>query len=586
MRRSLDPRGIRAAIVLSLFGSVANGVWIFIDNSAPSWDQSHYLDVAWQYQQALNYHGFVSFLQTIHHADPSHGPLFTIFILPFFYLFGDSARSGLLLNFALAPILYLSAGEIAMHFTVRWQARLLTIVLVATMPLLVGLYHNDLQDFLLVTITTGSLLLLLKSDRFRRRGICLALGVTMGFGTLTKVTFPLFVLGPLLVVLAWTWVPWFRERLSGYNARGKEFRRTLLNIVYALCVFLVVTVPWYGPNASATVEYIRSTTSGPLSIGAGPSNPYTFHAVFAFTSGVLNEHVSWIVGLVGIVAILVNISAISAWFRTPVQTWKLLGAAFLLSWVMVPFASVALAHNQDVRLMAPVFPGIAIIVSGSVTAVRWTGLRLTLISFATLALVYQTVNRVSPLGFNFMPQKATVTIDSQPMDMPLASSAPMGYERLPEGDFAGPVIDYIEAVAKHQTHGELVAPQVICMLESEPVVNSNTFGFVSNVRNDPFTFVNVVMGPQGEEGLASTLKGCDFALYVRQPGATPATASSRLTLVNAEFAAGFMTPRLFANFRRPSRSFPMTEEASQMGDQPSYLSPPATDLRVQVLVRH
>ena len=54
-----------------------------------------------------------------------------------------------------------------MHLFRNWRARLLTILLVATMPLMVGLLHQDLQDFPLTTLATLSLLLLLKSDLFR-----------------------------------------------------------------------------------------------------------------------------------------------------------------------------------------------------------------------------------------------------------------------------------------------------------------------------------------------------------------------------------------------------------------------------------
>lgn len=102
--------------------------------------------------------------ERIHVADPSRGPLFTVLLLPFVYVFGPAARSGLLLNLLIAPVLYFAAGGIAWALFRNWIARLLTIALVATMPLLVGLFHNVLQDFLLVTLTTVSLLLLLKSE--------------------------------------------------------------------------------------------------------------------------------------------------------------------------------------------------------------------------------------------------------------------------------------------------------------------------------------------------------------------------------------------------------------------------------------
>src|SRR3954467_13548648 len=110
----LDPRGIRAADLFALTAVLATGVWILLDNSAPSWDQSHYLDVTWTYRLTLGNEGIWPLVKTIHSLDPSRGPLFPVLMLPFNYVFGPGPRSGLILNFCLAPIFYLAVGEIAM----------------------------------------------------------------------------------------------------------------------------------------------------------------------------------------------------------------------------------------------------------------------------------------------------------------------------------------------------------------------------------------------------------------------------------------------------------------------------------------
>lgn len=36
--RRLDPASREAAIALAIVAAIANGVWIFLDNSIPSWD--------------------------------------------------------------------------------------------------------------------------------------------------------------------------------------------------------------------------------------------------------------------------------------------------------------------------------------------------------------------------------------------------------------------------------------------------------------------------------------------------------------------------------------------------------------------
>ena len=277
----LDPADLRSAIALALLAAAANAIWVFLDHSTPSWDQSSYLTVAITFRDALQNGGPKDLFNAIRDTDPARGPLFTTSILPFMLVFGDGARTGLLPNLVLAPVLYLAAGQIAWIVFRNGAARLLAIVFVATMPLLVGLQHEVLQDFVLLTLTTVSILLLLMGEGFTRRWYCVGLGVAMGLGTLTKVTFPIFVLGPLLVVLIEVAYAHFSARRAG--ERGPDLGATAVNLGLAALAYVVVIAPWYLTNLQPTLDYINSTTSGPLSEGAGPEHPFTFHAIASFT---------------------------------------------------------------------------------------------------------------------------------------------------------------------------------------------------------------------------------------------------------------------------------------------------------------
>jgi 4-amino-4-deoxy-L-arabinose transferase-like glycosyltransferase len=574
----LDPKGLRFAIGVAILAACANGVWILLDNSTPSWDQSHYLTVTLTYRGALESGGPVELLRAIHSTDPSHGPLFTVLMLPLVGIFGSGPRSALLLNFLLAPVLYVSAGQIAWIVFRDWIARLLTIGLVATVPILVGLNHEILQDFLLVTLTTVSLMLLLQTDGFRRGPAAVALGLAMGLGTLTKVTFPLFVAGPLLVVGI--------QILASQVSAGKDTRepnrvsvKTLArNIGLAALAYLILVAPWYGPNLSATLEYVRSTTSGPLSLGAGPTNPYTFDAIASFSLGVINANVSWIILLAGIVAIALCLPQLRRLITRPIEWGPILGIAFLLAWVLVPYLSVALAHNQDVRLMAPAVPGLAVLVAGAISAVTYPRVRLALIATLGVLLSYQTLNHTADVTPSVLPGQLDARLGPYEAVIPL-SSKPIGYERLPSPDYGTPVIAYIEDVL-----GQSEAPPTVCLLESEPVVNSNTFRYLAEARGDEFIFTDIFVQP-GELGdLRERLRECNFALYVRQPPPNPVTAGSRLALVNAEYAARYMNPGLLSLFKGPRQTFAVGEPVVIAG-QNSYLTTSGSGAWVHVLAQ-
>jgi 4-amino-4-deoxy-L-arabinose transferase-like glycosyltransferase len=576
-RLPFDVKSLSTAVVLALVAAAANAIWIFLDHASPSWDQAHYLTVTLDYRFGFASEGIGGLLHALGNADTSHGPLFTVAMLPFFYAFGSTPRSGLILNFALAPVLYVAVGQIAWIVFRNWIARLLAILLVASMPLMVGLYHDVLQDFLLVTLTAVSILLLLLTRQFDNRRASLMLGLAMGLGTLTKVTFPIFLAGPLLVVFAQTILP----MLKAGSRRATHPGRILGNVFGAVAVCLAVALPWYLPNLTATLEYIRSTTSGPLSEGAGPTDPLTFHAIVSFTMGVFNENVSWIIGLTGLIAIGLCLSRLPAWRSMP--TRLLVNLGFLLAWALIPYLLIATAHNQDVRLMAPAMPAIAVIVGGAMSAVRRSWIRITLIATTVAALSYQSINHVTNITPRFFPGDVHVRIASYVATIPL-DDRPIGYERLPEPDYATPVVRYIEELVDREAGPP--APRSVCVLESEQVVNTNTFSYLAKARNDQLEFADLLVGEEGIPGLRTALLGCDFALYVRQPPSSKERSESRIVIVNEDFAAGYMTPSLLALFPGPSQRFRVAAPSGEERKGAQYLSTADRGSYVQVLSLH
>lgn len=574
-RSWLDPRGLGFAVALAIFAACANGVWILLDEATPSWDQSFYLSVALTYGDAFGAGGVPDVLHAIRTTDPSHAPLFTLLLWPLLSLFGPGPRSALLLNFLLSPLLYIAAGQVAWLLFRSWVARLLAIVLVATMPLMVGLGHEILADYLLVTVVTVSLWLLLLSDGFRRWDMAVATGVAMGLGTLTKVTFPAFVAGPLIVVLAGIAI----SRRRGGEETPVPLGLLARNVGSALLAYAATIAPWYVTNFDATVDYVRSTTSGPLSEGAGPEHPLTFDAIASFTLGVANQHITWIVLLAGLAAAVLCASRIKALFARPLDPRPLLALAFLLAWFLVPYLSVATAHNQDVRLMAPAMPGLAVLVAAAMAAVPWRGARLALIGVTGALLVFQTTAHTTEIDPPVVPDRLDARIDSYEAVVTLDSD-PIGYERLPGPNYGTPVIEYMAAVAPAGREG---APPTACLLESEPIVNGNTLRYLAMAEDEEFAFVDFIVGPGERGALPERLAECDLALYARRPE-DPNLEGSRLQIVNDEYAARYMTPQLISLFEGPSRTFWVGEPIASSGEN-SYLTTSGSGAKVRVLTQ-
>ena len=303
------------------------------------------------------------------------------------------------------------------------------------MPLLVGLHHEILQDFLLVTLTTVSVLLLLLGEGFQQRRSCVGLGVAMGLGTLTKVTFPIFMVGPLVVVLAEVAYaqlsarraaspgPDLRAAMGQPRARGAASTRRSSR-------------PGTSPTSNRPSTTSTRPPRGRLSEGAGPRTPADLprdrlvHAPGASTTTSRGFSAS-----PSSPPLAFNLPALRRLIRPVVRAEPLLRLAFVAAWATIPYLIVATAHNQDVRLMAPAIPAMAVIVAGAVAAVPARGARVAIIGLATVALVYQTASHVVRIDPPLLPDEPSLRIGDYSADLQL-DDQPIGYERLPESTSA------------------------------------------------------------------------------------------------------------------------------------------------------
>ena len=584
----MEPQGsvrkLRApivAVLVAVGAALANGVWVFLDRTTPYYDQAHYLYLTVIYNDTVAGPGLGHLFQTATEFDPFRGPLYQLALMPWLALFGDVPRSALLYNALLSVIFYVAAGEVAHQIFGNGRARLYAIALVALTPLLLGLQHEVLVDFQLVTLATLTVLFLLRSDGFSRRTPSVLAGITIGLGILTKVTFPAFVIGPAMVVMGLLVVRWIRpareEAATGETRVG--VRTACVNAALLVGIGLAIALPWYLPNRAATVDYVQSTTGGALAEGAGPKHPLTLHNMTVFVVGVADSHVGMVLTLASLLVLLLLAGRLwSGWagWRENGVVWK---SALMLTWAGIPFLALLAGHNQDGRLMAPAVAAFSILVAGGLSLVEPVSLQGALVTVVVLTMGFQALNRTVPIAPSWLPDQATVTVRGHVLSLPIGSTTGLGYERLPQRDRIGPIFDYVEARARVDGR---TRPTALCLLASHPVVNGNTLTYLIASREDPFTVRDITIGPDGVAGLAAVLATCDIAFYIKPP---PGLRSrpDRLSIVNVPYAASYMTPELFAIFDGASRSFPIgaapvsTDERAQV--------PPLDTTRVRVLTQ-
>jgi hypothetical protein len=527
------------------------GFWIQIDRVPPSWDQSHYLDVALDFVRGFEQRGFRGLGHAILTIDPARGPLLPLAMVPFFLLFGGSAQSGLLLNLLIWPILLLSAGEIASRLVDR-RAGLLAMVIAATTPLIVGLSQQVLVEFLLTSLTTLAVLLLLAVRDFEDTRASILLGLVGGAGWLTKVTFPGLIIGPLAVTALCTLGATVREARSGLTSRAL---RRMRNAAIALLLGTALPAFWYTQTWAPTLGHFRDAIGN---TGAfGPTQPLRWDAIRSFTLGLINHDLSWVFALCGLAALGLVVAGRVAGARgmaRPDLARDLRRTAIVGSWIAVPYVAVAAAHNQDPRFVASAMPGVAVLLACLAVFIRWIWLRRLVVTAICAGGIAQTLLTMLP-PISGLPDHIVFPTPLGYATLPV-DAATVSYSRRPEPiDDATPIIAYLETESRG-ARGPAI--RNVGIVQEHPSVNPNTFSYLAHLRGDPFTFSDPPADRAHLDQLRAELNRYDCVLYIRPPR-DQSSKRDNPALVNQHRASTVLGDQLFILFPRAAKMFPLID---------------------------
>jgi 4-amino-4-deoxy-L-arabinose transferase-like glycosyltransferase len=539
-----------AARLLVVVASMSlTAYWIKVDRLPPSWDQSHYLDGALDLVKGFEERGFRGLGYEILTFDPARAPLLPIAMVPLFLLHGASAQSGLLLNLLLWPVLLLSVGEIASRLVDR-RAGLLAMVITATTPMIVGLSHQILVEFLLISLSTLAVLLLLVVRDFEDTRASILLGLVCGAGWLTKVTFPGLIAGPLAVTALCTTLVAVREARSGRT--GRSLRR-MRNAAIALLLGTALPAYWYMHTWAPTLEYVRGATN--IAEQNGPSDPLRWDAIAHFTLVLINDNFSWVFALSGLAALGLAVAGWMAGARRmePLDSvWDWRQTVFVVSWLAVPYVAVATAHSQVPRYLAPALPGVAVLLACLAVTIRWISLRRLVVTVICAGGVVQTLLTILP-PIRGLPDRIVVATPYGPAVLPVDAPT-VGLSRRPEPtDDATPIIAYLEAESRG---GKEHAIRSVGIAQEHPSINPNTFSYLAHVRGDPFTFSDPLADRAHIDQLRAELNRYDCVLYIRP---LRAQTSQRLAFVNQHTASMVLGDELFILFPRAAKAFPLVD---------------------------
>lgn len=227
-------------------------------------------------------------------------------------------------------------------------------------PFVVFLTLRFQLDLPLAAMVALALAVLLRTERFTRRGWSLLTGVVFGVGMLTKPTFAVYVL-PSFLVLA--------VRLR----RGHAWA----NAVLAVLIGAALSAPWYGPRLLGLASQIGTRAFRQAAEGGHP-DPFTAEALLFYPTMLMPQF--------GILAVLLLVLGVYA----AVVRREEVALASLLA----PFLLFEFLQNKNLRYTLPLLPIAAVVAGMGFGVLRGRGR-----SVASMLLAVACVLQVTATAF-------------------------------------------------------------------------------------------------------------------------------------------------------------------------------------------
>jgi hypothetical protein len=315
---------------------------------------------------------------------------------------------------------------------------------------------------------------------------------------------------------------------------------------------------WYLPHYNATIAYIRSTTSGPLSLGTGPTNPLTLSALEGYFTALINQHVGWAVVFVCLLGLVFGSRRVARSVRRSAGLERrdvLLRLALPVTWLVPAVLIQAASTLQDQRLVAPALCGAALLGGAAIANTPWRGPRL-------VAIVAVAVFGLWPLLMHtFGPNSSDLSTDEIQVSTPVGDlfavfgNGPVGYEVAPAPvNHALTVVDWL--LAERRSH-QIAGPITVGVLATDPELNGNTFHWLDLQNGNTTRLITVEPLRQGESPAQIRAEFATYTAVVTFSSVATAV-SGRAGILNGQIVTTAESLPYLKAFTGPAASFPIS----------------------------
>jgi len=325
-------------IALVLVLAIVTVLWVSIDRRPPESDHANHLERALRCYRTF--------------ADHTPSPLQAILLESSFYPPLVTCMAGLL--YFVAPVVPMTAQSVMLAFLALGVAAvfglgrrlldvphgLLAAFFFGTAPFVVFSLMNFQLDLPLAAMVALALYALVRTESFARGGACVALGVVLGLGMLTKPTFATYVLPAML----WSaWLAW----------RASDRRRRFALLAVAVAIAATLALPWYGPRLIGLPMQVLNR-SFKQAAEAGQVEAMTPAGLLFYPRVFLPQF--------GLLA-----GPFCAWGLWALRKRRDARAYLWLS-TLAPFLLYSLIQNKNLRYTLPILPAAALVAAVGVQA--------------------------------------------------------------------------------------------------------------------------------------------------------------------------------------------------------------------------
>jgi Dolichyl-phosphate-mannose-protein mannosyltransferase len=309
---------------------------------------------------------------------------------PFYVVFGTSMWVAVLSNIVFVAVLALSTYGLGRLLWSQLVGLLATLFVLAC-PIVVTQFKEYQLDAPLTAMVALALYLLVRAGSFSSRRYSLLFGVACGLGLLTKWTFPLALAGPVLFAV-------FEAAVAPARPRSLEW---LKNVALAAASTFAVAGPWYLAHSS---ELLRDIPRYSLkhSLPGNNVDPAVLSVPSAvwYLRNLLDPELYIILAGLFVVGLLLCLGKRDALRRN----------GYPLALVFGTYVSFTLLSTKDARYTLPLLPGVAIVATCWVDALRT---RLRLICAAGITAIAVAMFWVVSFGTSLLPVQVIVSVGGE-----------------------------------------------------------------------------------------------------------------------------------------------------------------------------